>query len=224
MARILIVEDEPELAQALRVAFTDELHAVDVASDGAEGLWAARTGEYDLLILDRMLPAMSGLDVCRELRRSGATLPILMLTARDAPADVIEGLDAGADDYVAKPFRVGVLLARVRAQLRSRAATGASRIEIADLVVDVAAHSVSRGGVAVSLTARECALLEHLAVHRNRIVSKTRLLEAVWERDCDPDSNVVEVYIAALRRKIDRGRGVPLLHTVRGAGYVLREP
>jgi DNA-binding response OmpR family regulator len=224
VARILIVEDEAPLARALRRGLADELHAVDVVGDGNEAMWAARSGAYDLVVLDLSLPGLSGMEVCRRLRRAGSKVPIVMLTARDAPADVVRGLDAGADDYVTKPFEFEVFLARVRAALRSRATAAASRFVVEDLVVDTARHQAQRAGEELHLTAKELALLEYLAVHRGEVVPKSRLAEALWERDCDPDSNALEVHLAALRRKLDRGRATPLLHTVRGLGYVLRTP
>jgi DNA-binding response OmpR family regulator len=222
--RILVVEDEPALAAALRRGLEDELFAVDVARDGEEGLWAARSGAYDLVILDLLLPRLPGMEVCRRLRGEGARVPILMLTARDSTRDVVLGLDAGASDYLTKPFAFEELLARVRALLRRTTAARTSVVEIGDLAIDTAAHRASRAGEAIELTAKEYQLLEYLAVHEGEVVSKGRLAEALWAHDCEPDSNAIEVYVAHLRRKIDRGRAVLLLQTVRGAGYVLRVP
>jgi DNA-binding response OmpR family regulator len=220
--RILVVEDETALAAALRRGLEEELFAVDVVADGEEALWAARSGAYDLVILDLLLPRVSGMDVCRKLRREGAAVPILMLTARDSTRDVVGGLDAGANDYLTKPFAFEELLARVRALLRTTVVARASVVEVGDLRVDTKAHRVSRAGDEIELTAKEFQLLEYLAVHAGEVVSKDRLAGALWAHDCEPDSNAIEVYVAHLRRKIDRGRA-PLLVTVRGAGYVLRE-
>lgn len=220
--RILVVEDEAALADALRSGLSDELYAVDVARDGEEGLWAARTGVYDAIVLDRMLPKLPGLDVCRRLRSERSRVPILMLTAMDATRDVVAGLDAGANDYLVKPFAFEELLARLRALLRSASADRTCVIEVDDVRIDTAAHSVTRAGELVDLTAKEFQLLEYLASRRGEVVSKERLAEALWAHDCEPDSNALEVYVANLRRKLERGRARPLLHTVRGAGYVLR--
>ncbi len=222
MARILIVEDEVALASALRRGLEDERYAVDVSHDGEEGLWAASGEEYDLLILDLMLPRIDGLEVCRRLRADGRDVPVLMLTARDTTADVVSGLDAGANDYLKKPFDFDELLARVRALIRSASRATTSVLELADLEVDLAGRRVRRAGDEVSLTAKEFQVLEYLATHAGEVISKTRLAEAAWARDDYPDSNVLEVYIGNLRRKLDRGRDRALIHTVRGAGYVLR--
>lgn len=222
--RILVVEDEPALAAALRRGLEDELHAVDVAGDGEEAYWAASSGDYDLVLLDLLLPRLSGLEVCRRLRRAGRTVPVLMLTAKDATRDVVLGLDAGANDYLTKPLAFEELLARVRALLRGASSAQSAVVRIADLRVDTAAHRVWRGTDEVELTAKEYQLLSCLALHAGEILSKERLSQAAWAHDCEPDSNSIEVHVASLRRKIDRGRDRPLLHTVRGAGYSLREP
>ena len=222
--RILVVDDEAALAAALRRGLEDELFAVDVARDGEEALWAARSGVYDLVILDVLLPKLAGTEVCARLRREGVNVPILMLTARDATRDVVSGLDAGANDYVTKPFVFEELVARVRALLRTASSAHAAVIEIDDLRVDTAAHRVTRRGEEVELTAKEYQLLEVLAVRRGEVVPRSRLVEALWAHDCEPDSNAIEVYVAHLRRKLERNRGAALLHTIRGAGYVLRAP
>ena len=217
--RVLVVEDEAALADALRAGLTDERYAVDVARDGEEGLWAARTGAYDVIVLDLLLPKLPGLEVCRRLRAERSFVPILMLTAMDTTRDVVTGLDAGANDYLAKPFAFEELLARLRALLRASARDQSSVMEIGDLRIDTAAHAVSRAGRVVELTAKEFQLLEFLARHRGEVVSKERLAEALWAHDCEPDSNAIEVYVANLRRKLE----LASLHTVRGAGYVLRD-
>ncbi len=222
--RILVVEDEAPIAAALRTGLEDELYAVDVARDGEEAVWAARSGAYDLLILDLMLPRLSGMEACRRLRREGVAVPILMLTAKDATRDVVAGLDAGANDYVTKPFAFEELLARVRTLLRGAGAARSSVVEVGDLRIDTAGRRVSRGGDEIALTAKEYQLLECLALHKDEVLSKERLAAALWAHDCEPDSNAIEVYVAHLRRLVDSGRAAPLLRTVRGAGYVLRTP
>ena len=221
--RILVVEDEKALAAALRRGLEDELYAVDVVHDGEEALWAGRSGTYDAVILDLMLPRLSGMEVCRRLRREGSKVPVLMLTARDATADVVLGLDAGANDYLTKPFAFEELLARVRALVRATASARGIVIEVGDVRIDTVAHRVSLGGDDIELTAKEYQLLEYLAVHRGEIVSKGRLAEALWSHDCEPDSNAIEVHVARVRRKIDRGHDGTLIRTIRGAGYVLRD-
>jgi DNA-binding response OmpR family regulator len=221
--RILVVEDEIPLATALRRGLEDELYAVDVVHDGEEALWAGRSGSYDAVILDLMLPRLSGLEVCRRLRAEGSTVPVLVLTARDATVDVVEGLDAGANDYLKKPFAFEELLARVRALLRATTSARGIVIEIGDVRIDTAAHRVSRGGADIEMTAKEYQLLEYLAVHRGEVVSKSRLADALWPLDCEPDSNAIEVHVARVRRKVDEGRDGTLIRTVRGAGYVVRD-
>ncbi len=223
MARILIVEDEPQLASALRRGLQDEQHAVDVALDGEEGLWAAEGGEYELVVLDLMLPGVSGMEICRRLRAGGFDLPILMLTARDTTEDVVAGLDAGADDYLTKPFAFEELLARVRMLLRRSTGSKGALLQVGPLEVDTTAHRVWRDHEEIALTAKEYQLLEVLVRKTGSVLSKGQLTDALWERDTEPDSNAVEVYIASLRRKIDRDRSPKLIHTVRGMGYVVRE-
>jgi two-component system, OmpR family, response regulator len=222
MARILLVEDEPRLALAVERGLQDELHAVDVVLDGPDALVAAGSGRYDLMVLDWMLPGCSGVEVCRRLREDGVQLPILMLTARDADADVVRGLDAGADDYLTKPFSFEVLLARVHALLRRAEGRGASTVAVGPLRVDLGAHRVWWGDRELRLTAKEYQLLARLARRPGAVVSRDQLLAAAWERDMEPASNAVEVHVAKLRRKIDRPFEGRLIHTVRGIGYALR--
>jgi DNA-binding response OmpR family regulator len=223
MARLLVIEDEPALAAALSRGLRAELYVVDVEHDGDAGLRAARAGLHDLLLLDLMLPGCSGLEICRTLRAEGHELPILMLTARDTTADVVAGLDAGAHDYLCKPFAFDELLARVRALLRGRRAAPAAQT-VGDLRVDLAGRRVWRAGRELTLTPKEFQLLEYLLLHLDEVVPKERLLEALYEEDCAPDSNVLEVHVAGLRRKVDRDAAERLIHTVRRAGYVLRSP
>lgn len=222
MARILIVEDEAALAEALARGLSEERYTTEVCHDGTRAATIAMAGEHDLVILDLMLPGLDGLSLCRELRRWRVDVPILMLTARDATEDVVRGLDAGANDYLTKPFAFDELLARIRALLRRRSGARSSRISIADLTLDTAQRRVFRGDTEIALTSKEFQILEYLVLHRGRVLSKDALSDAAWSRRDFPGSNVIEVYIGNLRRKIDRGRDPRLIHTVRGAGYVLR--
>lgn len=223
--RLLIVEDEPKLAAFIQRGLIEQSFVVDVAGDGREGEEMARRTSYDLVILDLMLPRRSGLEVCQALRATYPQLPILILTALDGSADTVKGLNAGADDYLTKPFEFAVLLARVRALLRrshaSRERNGL--LQCADLVLDTVSKSVRRGDVSITLTAREFALLEYLLTHRGRVVSRVDILEHVWDTSFDPGTNVVDVYINFLRKKVDKPFATKLIHTVTGMGYVLRD-
>lgn len=219
--RLLIVEDEKRLALALAKGLTAEGFAVDVVHNGAEGLHRATESDYDLIILDIMLPGMNGYRVCAALRAAGQETPVLMLTAKDGEYDEAEGLDTGADDYIGKPFSYVVLLARIRALLRRRTRGGARVLRIGDLVVDPGTHTCRRGDREIVLTAKEFAVLEHLAVRAGEVVSKADILRHVWDFAYDGDPNIVEVYISALRRKIDAPFGCRTILTVRGAGYRL---
>ncbi|MEV0775866.1 response regulator transcription factor [Streptomyces sp. NPDC050433] len=216
--RLLIVEDEKRLAVSLARGLRAEGFAVDVVHDGLEGLHMAGEGAYDLIVLDIMLPGMNGYRVCAALRAAGNDVPILMLTAKDGEYDEAEGLDTGADDYLTKPFSYVVLVARVKALLRRRGSSGASPVlRIGSLTVDTAARRVHRGDTEVTLTAKEFAVLEQLAIRAGQIVGKPEILEHVWDFAYDGDPNIIEVYISALRRKL----GAPTIQTVRGAGYRL---
>lgn len=219
--RLLIVEDEKRLALALAKGLSAEGFAVDVVHDGAEGLHRATTADYDLIILDIMLPGMNGYQVCAALRAAGRETPVLMLTAKDGEYDEAEGLDTGADDYLSKPFSYVVLVARIRALLRRRTRAGAQVLRVGQLVLDPATRLCRRGEQEVSLTAKEFAVLEHLAVRAGEVVSKADILEHVWDFAYDGDPNIVEVYISALRRKIDTPFACRTILTVRGAGYRL---
>ncbi|OQS15662.1 DNA-binding response regulator [Nocardia donostiensis] len=219
--RLLIVEDEKRLALALAKGLTAEGFAVDVVHDGVDGLHRATSADYDLIILDIMLPGMNGYRVCAALRAAGHETPVLMLTAKDGEYDEAEGLDTGADDYLSKPFSYVVLVARIRALLRRRTRGGARVLRIGDLVVDPATHTCRRGDRDVALTAKEFAVLEHLAVRAGEVVSKADILHHVWDFAYEGDPNIVEVYISTLRRKIDAPFGCRTILTVRGAGYRL---
>ncbi|THA70428.1 response regulator transcription factor [Streptomyces sp. A0958] len=215
--RLLIVEDEKRLAISLARGLTAEGFAVDVVHDGAEGLHRAMDGAYDLVILDIMLPGMNGYRVCAALRAAGHEVPVLMLTAKDGEYDEAEGLDTGADDYLTKPFSYVVLVARVRALLRRRGGTASPVVTVGALRMDTAARRVHLGGAEITLTAKEFAVLEQLALRAGQVVSKAEILEHVWDFAYDGDPNIVEVYVSTLRRKL----GAAAIRTVRGAGYRL---
>jgi two-component system OmpR family response regulator len=224
VVRVLVVEDETRMAALLKRGLEEEGYAVDLAADGTEGLFLAVENEYDIVLLDAMLPGMSGYEVCRQMRERRRWSPVLMLTARDGIADRVAGLDAGADDYLTKPFAFAELTARLRALLRRGSSERAPVLEVGDLTLDPAAHAVHRAGQSVELTAKEFALLELLMRHAGEVLSRTRILEHVWDFAYDPSSNVVDQYIAYLRRKIDKPFAREDVETVRGAGYRLRVP
>jgi len=221
--KILVVEDDERVARFIQRGLQEEGHAVDVAFDGEEGEFLGEVNEYDLIILDVMLPKKSGITVCRELRERGVNTPILMLTARDAVEDKVRGLDAGADDYLTKPFAFEELLARVRALLRRGSEVKTPILKIADLELDPMRRRVVRAGKPIRLTSKEYALLEYMMRNPNRVLSRTRIAEHVWDMNFDPESNVIDVYISHLRAKIDKGFDKPLIHTIRGQGYMLSE-
>ena len=217
---ILVVEDEQKLAALLRRVLMEERHVVDVANDGPAGLTLAATDTYDLVILDLMLPGMDGLEICRRLRASKIRVPILMLTARGAIEDRVSGLEVGADDYLTKPFAMQELLARVKVQLRrGRSPAAETRLQVGDLTLDLLRHEAQRAGHVIQLTAKEFALLEFLMRHPGQVLSRTQIVDHVWEYDMDALSNVVDIYIHYLRDKIDRGFAHALIKTVRGVGY-----
>jgi len=215
------VEDESRVAGFLVKGLREQTYAVDQARDGEEGLYLGSVNEYDLVILDVMLPRKDGHAVCRELRRQGRRMPILMLTARGAVDDRVAGLDCGADDYLVKPFDFKELLARVRALLRRSSMLRPERLRIADLTLDTASHAVARGGKRVELTAKEYALLEFLVLNEGRVVGREQIAQHVWDENFDPFSNVIDVYIRRLRAKLDADSARRLIHTRRGEGYVL---
>jgi two-component system response regulator MprA len=222
--RVLVVDDEPQLRRALERALKLEGYEVAMAADGEEGLAAMSSAPYDAVVLDVLMPNRDGLSVCRELRERGDRTPVLMLTARDALQDRVDGLDAGADDYVVKPFALDELLARLRALLRRSNGSGADgQLSYADLTLDPATREVRRGDRPVELTKTEFALLEHLLRNPRLVLTRSQLFEAVWGYDFGPRSNSLEVYIGYLRRKTEEGGEPRLIHTVRGVGYSLRE-
>ena len=222
--RILIVEDNRSLNQSLLKNLEEEGHAVDAAFDGSEGEYLAEVTEYDTIILDIMLPKKNGLEVCRELRRKGVRTPILMLTARDAIEDRVTGLDSGADDYLVKPFAMAELSARLRALLRRDLPDKSGELKVGGLVLDPATHKVEREGKRIELTSKEFALLEYFMRNPERLITREMAEEHVWDYDYEGVSNVIDVYIRRLRRKVDDPFKVKLLETVRGAGYRLMKP
>jgi len=222
--RILVVEDDPRLAGTLAKGLREQSYAVDIAPDGDRGVQLATLNSYDAIVLDVMLPKRDGLEMCRALRGRGSRVPVLMLTARDTVQDKITGLDAGADDYLTKPFAFGELLARLRALLRRGSELLPSVLTVGDLVVDTRSQTARRAGRLIPLTAKEYALLEFLARHAGRVLGRAEICEHVWDENHDPWSNVLEVNINRLRRKLDAGGAAPLIQTRRGAGYMLAEP
>jgi len=221
--RILVVEDEQKVASFIQKGLAEEGYAVDVAADGEEGLAMALDGVHDLVVLDIMLPVRDGLAVLREMRGRRVQTPVLLLTARDAVPDRVAGLDTGADDYLVKPFAFDELLARVRALLRRRAGERAAVLAAADLRLDPATREVRRGGKKIDLTPKEYALLEYLLRNKGRVLSRALIAQHVWDYGFDTATNVIDVYINYLRKKVDADYTPRLIHTVRGAGYVLRE-
>lgn len=219
--RVLLVEDEPRIAGFIAKGLRERAYAVDVARDGEEALYYAGVNQYDLVILDVMLPIKDGYAICRELRGSGFRSPILMLTARDAVDDRVAGLDSGADDYLTKPFDFKELLARLRALSRRSTEIRPEVIQVADLTLNPENHAISRAGRSISVTAKEYALLEFLMLNQNRVVNREQIAQHVWDENFDPFSNIIDVYVRRLRTKIDAGFAEPLIHTRRGEGYIL---
>lgn len=221
MTRILVVDDEVRLGAAIKRGLEAEGYAVDVASNGRDGLWLGEENPYDAIVLDIMLPDLDGFAVCDSLRAAGRWAPVLMLSAHDAPRDVVRSLDTGADDYLAKPFAFAVLLARIRALLRRGSPERPSVLEVGLLRLDPASHQVFREGAEIALTAREFAILQFLMRNHHAVVSKSTIIENVWDFAFEGDPNIVEVYVGRLRRKIDVPFGTRLLETVRNEGYRL---
>ncbi|OAR22139.1 DNA-binding response regulator [Streptomyces sp. ERV7] len=219
--RILLVEDDERLAELLRRGLSGDGFAVDVAHDGPHGLELAHGDDYDVIVLDVLLPGLNGFRLCSRLREAGVWTPVLMLTAKDGEYDEAEGLDTGADDYVTKPFSYVALVARLRALVRRGRRERPAVIHIGDLEIDPAARRCRRGETVLALTAREFSVLEYLALRHGEVVTKTEVLEHVWDHAYDGDVNIVEVYVSALRRKIDTPFGTRTIHTVRGVGYRL---
>ena len=220
--RILIVEDEKKIADFIKRGLREENYAVDAALDGLEGLRMAEENPYDLVILDVMLPGMDGLTLCAKLREHGFAKPILMLTAKDLVEDKVKGLDSGANDYLAKPFAFEELLARIRALLRKTPDQPSTTLKAGDLELDLRTHKALRAGRELVLSVKEFALLEYLLRNQGAIVTRTMISEHVWDINFDTATNVIDVYINYLRRKIDDGRAKKLIHTVRGKGYILK--
>jgi heavy metal response regulator len=221
--RVLVVEDEQKIAAFIQRGLQEEHYAVDVVADGEEALECAATTRYDLIVLDILLPGRDGFSICQELRRRDNRTPILMLTARDTVDDRVRGLDSGADDYLVKPFAFKELLARLRALARRPPAIQGTVLTVGDLTLDTVRHQAVRGGQAIELTAKEYRLLELLMRHRNQVLTRTIIAEHVWSYDFYSESNVVDVYIRNLRRKLDDGYATKLIQTVRGVGYRLGE-
>lgn len=222
MMRLLVVEDNPKMAEFIRQGLGEQSYVVDVAQTGQEGQELAVLRNYDAIVLDIMLPDQDGRTICRNLRQWGVRTPVLMLTALSTTTDKVAGLDAGADDYLAKPFEFVELVARLRALLRRGQAQEATVLKFDDLEINLLTRQATRAGTKIKLTAREFALLEVLMRNPNRVLTRTEIGERVWEMDFDSDSNVIDVYVSQLRRKVDRGFARPLIQTVIGSGYTLR--
>jgi two-component system copper resistance phosphate regulon response regulator CusR len=221
--RLLLVEDEPRVARFIAKGTREQGYAVDIASDGEEALYKASITDYDLIILDVMIPLKNGFEVCKEMRAHGFKQPVLMLTARDGIEDRVKGLDSGADDYLGKPFDFKELLARIRALLRRAKEVTPETLRIADLTINTAGHTVTRAGQNVILTAKEYSLLEFFVQRAGMVVGRDDIAHHVWDENFDPFSNVIDVYVRRLRKKIDEGFSKPLIHTRRGEGYVFAD-
>jgi DNA-binding response OmpR family regulator len=220
---ILVADDEMSMGELVRQGLEEENHTVTLARDGIEALTAVETSSFDAVVLDVMMPGLDGVELARRVRKSGNQVPILMLTARDTSADIVKGLDAGADDYLVKPFALSVLFARLRAISRRAAQPALEELQVDDLVLRPASREVTRGGRALTLTATEFRVLEYLMRRPGRAASRSSIIEAVWGFDEEVGSNTVDVYIKLLRDKVDSGQGRKLIQTVRGYGYILRD-
>ena len=221
--RILVVEDDKKVAGFIKKGLEEETYAVDVAYDGEDGLHFGSEGQYDLIVLDIMLPKIDGLEILSQLRDQGKDTPILLLTAKDAVDDKVAGLNKGADDYLTKPFAFSELLARVRVLLRRGKAEVKTTLMILDLTLDLVSHKVNRGGDEIELTGKEYGLLEYFMRNQEKVLTRTMIAEHVWDYNFDTFTNVIDVYINHLRKKIDKGRELKLLHTLRGVGYVMKK-
>lgn len=219
--RILLVEDERNVASFIKKGLEEEFYTVDVAADGMEGLLMASSNDYDLLVVDVMLPELSGIEVCKKLRGRSIKTPLLLLTAIGSVESKVEGLESGADDYLTKPFAFSELLARIKALLR-RSSDAVGELSLADLRIDLLSRRVFRGEREISLTQKEFSILEYLLRNKGRILTRTQIIENIWGYNFDPSTNIVDVHIRYLREKIDLGFDTKLIHTVRGAGYVLK--
>jgi len=220
--RILVVEDEKKVEGFIKKGLEEESYAVDVAYDGVEGEYLASTNDYDVIILDIMLPKKNGTDVVRDLRSRDIKTPVLLLTARDTVEDKVKGLNSGADDYLSKPFAFEELLARVRALMR-RKGYGITELKLADLVLDQATRKAKRGDIVIDLTSKEYGLLEYFLRNPNKVLTRTMIAEHVWDYSFDSDTNIIDVYVNHLRNKIDKEPFKKLIHTVRGIGYIVKE-
>lgn len=220
--RILVIEDEKKITDFIKRGLKEEGYAVDVAYDGEEGHFLAKTNNYDLILLDLMLPKMDGITLCKTIKEEGVPAPIIMITAKGTVKDKVTGLDAGADDYLTKPFAFEELLARIRAISRKKESKETTRLEVDDLILDLVTHKVSRAGEEITLTGKEYALLEYLMRNSGSIVTRTMISEHVWDVDFDTFTNVIDVYINYLRNKIDANFKKRLIYTVRGRGYILK--
>ena len=221
--RILIIEDEKKIADFIKRGLKEEGYAADVAYDGENGYFLAKTNDYDLILLDLLIPKIDGITLCRRLKEEKILTPIIMLTAKDTVKDKVRGLDSGADDYLTKPFAFEELPARARAILRKKDSQAPTKLQVDDLVLDLYTHKVTRGGKDIKLTAKEYSLLEYLMRNAGIVVTRTMISEHVWDIDFDTFTNVIDVYINYLRNKIDAGSKKKLIHTIRGRGYILKE-
>ena len=221
--RIILIEDDKKIAAFSKKGLEEEHYAVDVFHDGEDGAYWATVNDYDLIILDIMLPKKNGIEICNEIRHKNILTPILMLTAKTSIEDRVKGLDTGADDYLTKPFAFEELFARVRSLLRRNQAYKTKTLKIADLELDPASRKVSRAGKKIALTGKEYALLEYLMRNKGRVLTETMIIDHVWDMNFDPESNIVNVYIHHLREKVDRGFGKKLIHTIRSLGYTITD-
>ncbi len=218
--RILVVEDDKKVARFITKGLRENAFSVDLAADGEDGLYFASNEEYDLIVLDIMLPGLSGDKILQRLRDEGNHTPVIFLTAKDSPVDIVDGLNSGADDYIVKPFSFNELMARIRAILRRGRQSGSSTLRLADLTVNQITREVRRGNVCIELTAKEYALLEYFLVNPGQILTRTMISEHVWNYDFDTMTNIIDVHVSHLRSKIDKGFSSKLIHTVKGVGYV----
>lgn len=221
--RIIVIEDDKKIAAFIKKGLEEEHYAVDVFHDGKEGAYWAAVNEYDLIVLDIMLPGKDGIEICDEIRHKNILTPILMLTAKSSVKDRVKGLDTGADDYLTKPFAFEELFARVRSLLRRNQSYKTKTLEIADLELDPASRTVSRAGRRIALTGKEYALLEYLMRNKGRVLTETMIITHVWDMSYDPESNIVNVYVHHLREKVDKGHKKKLIHTIRSLGYTIKD-